>query len=69
MGEVELKKEIKADGSWEDAPYRGAFSVEDEVRFSIFIPRSLGAYGAAFRINRDGEDYRDIQFSFLRTEG
>lgn len=69
LGEVELKKEIKADGSWKDAPYCGAFSIEDEVRFSIYIPRSLGAYGAAFRINRDGEEYRDIQFCFSHIEG
>ena len=69
IGEVELKKEIKADDTWENAPYCGAFSINDRVRFSVIIPRSLGAYGAAFRINRDGEDYRDIQFSYSHTEG
>ena len=69
MANVEIKKEIKTKSSWENAPYLGAFSIDDEVRFSIYIPRALGAYGAAFRINKDGEDYRDIQFSYLRTEG
>ena len=68
-GKVEIKKEIKTGTSWKNAPYLGAFSIDDEVRFSICIPRGLGAYGAAFRINRDGEDWRDIQFSYSETEG
>lgn len=68
-GIVKIKKEIKAGSSCENASYCGAFSIDDEVRFSITIPRSMGAYGAAFRINKDGEDYFDLQFSYFETLG
>lgn len=57
---VEFIKEVKVDGSWENASYYGAFSVEKEIRFKISIPTSMGVQGMVLRINRDGEDYWDI---------
>ena len=57
---VEIKKEIKVDGLWENASYRGAFSIEDDIRFKISLPTNMGTQGIVLRINRDGEDYWDI---------
>ena len=57
---VEIRKEIKVDESWENASYRGAFSIEDDIRFKISIPTSMGTQGVVLRINRDGENYWDI---------
>lgn len=57
---VEIKKEIRMDSSWENASYRGAFSVDDHIRFKISVPTSMGTQGIVLRINRDGEDYWDI---------
>ena len=57
---VEFIKEVKVDGSWENASYYGAFSVDKEIRFRISIPTSMGVQGMVLRINRDGEDYWDV---------
>ncbi len=57
---VEIKKEIKVDGSWENASYYGAFSINEDIRFKISVPTSMGAQGIVMRINRDGESYWDI---------
>ena len=57
---VEIIKERKVDSSWENASYSGAFSVNDDIRFRISIPTSMGTQGVVLRINRDGENYWDI---------
>lgn len=57
---VEIKKEIKVDQVWENASYRGAFSIDDDIRFRISIPTGMGTQGVVMRINRDGENYWDI---------
>ena len=70
---VEIIKERKVDSSWENASYSGAFSVNDDIRFRISVPTSMGTQGIVLRINRDGEDYWDIplvlsSFEFGREE-
>ena len=57
---VEIIKEIKVDSSWKNASYSGAFSVNDDIRFRIIVPTSMGTQGIVLRINRDGENYWDI---------
>ena len=57
---VEVIKERKVDSSWENASYCGAFSVNDDIRFRISVPTSMGTQGVVLRINRDGENYWDI---------
>lgn len=69
INKVEIKKEIKAETSWKDASYFGAFSIDDKLRISMRLPRGLGAYGVVLRINKDGEDYRDMPLSFADIEG
>ena len=65
---VEIKKEIRMDSSWENASYRGAFSVDDHIRFKISVPTSMGTQGIVLRINRDGEDYWDIPLTLSSFE-
>ena len=65
---VEIRKEIKVDGSWENASFRGAFSVEDDIRFKISVPTSMGTQGIVLRINRDGENYWDIPLTLTSFE-
>ena len=65
---VEIIKEIKVDSSWENASYCGAFSVEDDIRFRISVPTSMGTQGVVLRINRDGEDYWDIPLNLTSFE-
>ena len=65
---VEIVKEIKVDSSWENASYRGAFSIDDEIRFKISVPTSMGTQGIVLRINRDGEDYWDIPLTLTSFE-
>ena len=60
---VEIKKEIKVDATFENASCFGAFSVEDTIRFKVGVPTSMGAQGVVLRINRDGENYWDIPLS------
>ena len=57
---VEIIREIKVDSSWKNASYSGAFSVNDDIRFRISVPTSMGTQGIVLRINRDGEEYWDI---------
>ncbi len=65
---VEIKKEIKVDSLWENASFCGAFSVNDDIRFKISVPTSLGTQGIVMRINRDGEDYWDIPLTLTSFE-
>ena len=60
---VEIKKEIKVDATFENASCFGAFSVEDTIRFKVGVPTGMGAQGVVLRINRDGENYWDIPLS------
>ena len=65
---VEIRKEIKVDQTWENASYCGAFSVENDIRFKISVPTNIGAQGMVMRINRDGEDYWDIPLTLTSFE-
>jgi hypothetical protein len=65
---VEIIKEIKVDSSWESASYCGAFSINDDIRFRISVPTSMGTQGIVLRINRDGEDYWDIPLTLTSCE-
>jgi len=47
----------------------GAFPEGTCVTLSLTLPRSIGASGAVLRINRDGEESRDIPFSYISLEG
>lgn len=65
---VEIKKEIKVDGAWENASYSGAFSINEDIRFKVSVPTSMGAQGVVLRINRDGENYWDIPLALSSFE-
>ena len=65
---VEIRKEIKVDSSWENASYRGAFSIDEDIRFRISVPTSMGAQGIVLRINRDTENYWDIPLTLTSFE-
>ena len=65
---VEIRKEIKVDTSWENASSCGAFSVDDDIRFKISVPTSMGTQGIVLRINRDGEDPWDIPLTLTSFE-
>ena len=43
----------------------GAFPKGEILRLSVTCPRALGAAAVVLRINRDGEDSRDIPFEFI----
>lgn len=65
---VEIIKEVKVDSSWENASYRGAFSIDEDIRFKISVPTSMGTQGIVLRINRDGENYWDIPLTLSSFE-
>lgn len=47
----------------------GAFPEGSTVTLSLTVSRRLGASGAVIRFNRDGEESRDIPFSYVSMEG
>lgn len=51
-----------------DASDCGAFASDEEILFTLTLPRSLGASGAVIRIAKDGEDERDIPLSCEKSE-
>ncbi len=51
----------------EDASYRGAFSLEETIDFSVFASRKLGASAVVLRIAKDQEADRDLPFCFMQT--
>ncbi len=65
---VEIIKERKVGSSWENASYSGAFSVNDDIRFRISVPTSMGTQGIVLRINRDGENYWDVPLTLSSFE-
>ena len=46
----------------------GAFPKGEVLRLSVTCPRALGAAAVVLRINRDGEEARDIPFEFTDEE-
>lgn len=65
---VGIKKEIENEGLWKNAPYLGAFSADERVRFSVSAPRKLGVFSIVLRINSDGDEYKDIPLDFTSIE-
>ena len=51
-----------------DASSRGAFPCGSIIDFTVSCPRSLGSSAVVLRIARDGEAYRDLPLSYVRTE-
>ena len=51
----------------EDASVKGAFSLNSELTFSVECPRKLGISAVVLRINKDGEEPRDVSFEFAST--
>ena len=52
-----------------DASARGAFAVGDVIRFTVEVPRRLGASAVVLRLCPDGEGDRDFPLTFHSTEG
>ena len=50
------------------ASCRGAFSLDEIIDFSVYVPRKLGASAVVLRICKDGEGDRDLPLSFVTTE-
>ena len=46
----------------------GAFPKGEVLRFAVTCPRALGASAVVLRINRDGEEPRDLPFEFTAEE-
>ncbi len=52
----------------EDASVKGAFSLNTELEIFVECPRRLGVSAVVLRINKDGEESKDISLDFLTTE-
>lgn len=65
---VGIKKEVGNEGLWRNAPYLGAFSADERVRFSVSVPRKLGIFSVVLRINTDSDEYKDITLDFSSLE-
>ena len=48
----------------EDVSQRGAFPLDTNIGFSVFVPRRLGAASVVLRLWRDGEDYTDHPLTY-----
>ncbi|MBR0442887.1 MAG: glycoside hydrolase family 13 protein [Clostridia bacterium] len=53
----------------EDASMMGAFSFGTRINVRIHTPRRLGAAAVVLRLQKDGENDRDMPLSFVTTEG
>ena len=62
------KPKILKTVSGEDRSRLGAFPEGESLTLTVKIPRRLGEGGVALRLYPDGEGYRDIPFSFSKTE-
>ena len=52
----------------EDASVKGAFSLNTRIEFFVKCSRKLGVSAVVLRINKDGEEYKDISLDFRSTE-
>ena len=47
-----------------DRSHKAAFPSDKDIVFTVKTPRKLGAAAVVLRVNRDGEDYRDIPLEY-----
>ena len=66
-GNADIKIEKYIDG--ERASYKGTVKSGSTLRIELSVSRRFGDGGAVLRIARDGEEDRDIPFSFLDSDG
>ena len=52
----------------EDASVKGAFSLNSKLEIFVDCPRRLGVSAVVLRINKDGENSKDISLDFLDTQ-
>ena len=64
---VSAMPKIKKSVNGKDASAKGAFSVGDIIRFTVEVPRKLGASAVVLRIRRDGENDTDYPLGFENT--
>jgi len=51
----------------EDASVKGAFSLNTMLEIFVECPRRLGVSAVVLRINKDGEQAKDISLDFCTT--
>ena len=52
-----------------DRSEKAAFPSDKDIVFTVKAPRKLGAAAVVLRVNRDGEDYRDIPLEYVEMSG
>ena len=67
--ENRLMPKITKYANGEDASVKGAFSLNTILTFSVECPRRLGVSAVVLRINKDGENGKDISLDFAATKG